>query len=144
MLSVSGRVAHALAIASDAARRTEVCGFLIGIPRGGLPFATELLLSQAATAQDSFELSEFELRRAQAWAEERGLRIVALFHSHPSGDPALSAEDRASLAHSPWPWVIVTRRRGGTALTGYAPRTGHPMTVRVGPARRRAGPTAEA
>jgi len=71
----------------------------------------------------------------QAWGEDRGLEIVALFHSHPSGDARLSAADRASLAHSRWPWVIVTRGPGrvAPALTGYRPGEARPMQIRIEP-----------
>jgi proteasome lid subunit RPN8/RPN11 len=57
-----------------------------------------------------------------AYAQDRGLRILALFHSHPSGNSDLSAGDRAALRHSAWPWVIVTRPAGASTvvLTIYA------------------------
>lgn len=118
-------VADALASAHDMALPRETCGFLLGEARAGKAIVTDALVAGNAPCDlDGFEIPDHELRRAGATASERGRHIVALFHSHPSGSCRLSAGDRASLRHSEWPWVIVTRSYGSRAvtLTGYAPR----------------------
>ena len=98
----------------------EACGFLLGAVEG---VATDVVLGrESAEERDAFAIPDHELRRLTAYAEDRGLRILALFHSHPSGSSDLSAGDRAALRYSAWPWVIVTRPRGASAavLTVYA------------------------
>jgi proteasome lid subunit RPN8/RPN11 len=88
-------------------------------------FASEIVVSRTSTAsRGEFEIPDFELRRIKAWGEDRHLQMLAIFHSHPSGDYRLSAADRAALRHSEWPWLIVTRSRARDApvvLTGYRP-----------------------
>jgi proteasome lid subunit RPN8/RPN11 len=83
--------------------------------------------------RDAFEISHGELRRLRAYAEDQGLSVVALFHSHPSGDSRLSAGDRDALRYSEWPWVIVTReaRRPVICLRGYAPPSARRIPLRV-------------
>jgi proteasome lid subunit RPN8/RPN11 len=117
-LSITDLVSSALASACDQARPLEACGFLLGPPQDSHPIATELLLlRETSQRRGSFSIPDHELRRVAAYAEDHRLRILALFHSHPSGDPTLSPGDRAALRYSAWPWAIVTRSR----LTLYAP-----------------------
>jgi proteasome lid subunit RPN8/RPN11 len=123
---------HMLALAFDRALPLEVCGFLVG-RRGqrGLQ-VTDIVVARGATGErGAFAIPDYEARRAKAWAEDRGLLILALFHSHPSGDRQLSESDRAALHHCAWPWVIVTRSRREPAisLAGYGPRDGRRFDV---------------
>ena len=123
-LCVTAGVADALARACDRAFPLEACGFLLAAAQHGRPIATEIVITVGSAGyRDEFEIPDHELRRMGAYAEDRGLQIVALFHSHPSGDPRLSATDRAALRYSAWPWVIVTRPNATSAiaLTAYAP-----------------------
>jgi proteasome lid subunit RPN8/RPN11 len=112
-LSMTAIVSRPLASACD-----EACGFLLGPLRDSHLLVTEILLHRGPSQRrSSFSIPDHELRRANAYAEDRGLRILALFHSHPSGDATLSPGDRAALRYSAWPWAIVTRSR----LILYAP-----------------------
>ena len=141
MIAVSFAVAKALTVAYDRAFPREACGFLLGVSenRGGRIrrelVATAVVLARGAASHGEFAIPDSELRRITAWGEDRRLHIVALFHSHPSGDRRLSAADRAALRHSEWPWVVVTRSGGGDAagvLTGYQSGHGARTVVRVG------------
>ena len=69
----------------------------------------------------AFAIPDYEARRAQAWAKDHGLLILALFHSHPSGEAQLSEGDRAALRYCALPWVFVSRSRRKQAirLSGY-------------------------
>jgi proteasome lid subunit RPN8/RPN11 len=121
-LSVSPSACRALANVCEEAHPMEACGFLLGAVQDGHAVATEIVVGrESAPERDRFAIPDHELRRMAAYAEDRGLRILALFHSHPSGDHTLSAGDRAALRHSAWPWVIVTRPRGAASvvLTTY-------------------------
>lgn len=110
---VSRPAAQAMEAACERALPLEASGFLLGVRRGRERHATDIVLSQGgAAAHGAFEIADHELRRLKAWAEDRGLDILALFHSHPSGSLILSAADRAALRHSEWPWLVVARRPG--------------------------------
>ena len=125
---------HALALAFDRALPLEVCGFLVGRRGQRRLQVTDIVVARSATGErGAFAIPDYEARRAKAWAEDRGLLILALFHSHPSGDRRLSESDRAALRYSAWPWVIVTRtgREPGIALAGYEPGGGRRFAVRI-------------
>jgi proteasome lid subunit RPN8/RPN11 len=134
-----GGAADALARAYDRALPMQACGLLLGVAQHGRSIVTEIVTAGGPPGcRDEFEISDHELRRMGAHAENRGLGIVALFHSHPSGDRSLSATDRAALRYSIWPWVIVTRAkpRSAIALTAYAPGDAASVVVRMEPERR--------
>ena len=135
MLLITVRTADALARAYHEVSPLETCGFLLGAARQlSLPIASEVLLSRIPPGERaSFEIPDCELRRVCAYAQERGLHIMALFHSHPSGDLRLSESDRACLRYSEWPWVIITQSKGkaGVVLTGYASADASSIKVRV-------------
>jgi proteasome lid subunit RPN8/RPN11 len=111
----------------------EACGFLLGAVEG---VAGEVVVGrESAPERGSFAIPDHELRRVAAYAEDRGLRILALFHSHPSGSTALSSGDRAALRYSAWPWVIVTRHTGESTalLTIYTAGDDGPRTTEPSP-----------
>jgi proteasome lid subunit RPN8/RPN11 len=78
----------------------EACGALLGSRLSDDMLAVNVVLVRGAAARGTFEISDQEFRRMAACAEGRGLDIVAIFHSHPSGASELSAADRASLRFS--------------------------------------------
>jgi proteasome lid subunit RPN8/RPN11 len=110
----------------------EACGFLPGWADGsdfhGIDVARP---AGAAGSLDGFELSDREIARVTAYAADRGLAIVAMFHSHPSGFPDLSETDRSAIRHSQWPWILLTRSQaGGLELAAFAAGTAEPIEVR--------------
>jgi [CysO sulfur-carrier protein]-S-L-cysteine hydrolase len=134
-LSLTTGVCLKLAEACERALPREACGFLLGAVEGGGTIVTEFVLAlESRSRSDSFAIPDHELRRMAAYAEDRRLRIIALFHSHPSGDNGLSPGDRAALRYSAWPWVIVTRWSGEpvAGLTGYARGDATTIAVEVG------------
>src|SRR3977135_1840308 len=109
---VTPEALHMLALAFDRALPLEVCGFLVGQrgPRG--PQIMAIVIARGSTGEHgAFAIPDYEARRAKAWAEDRSLLILALFHSHPSGDRQLSESDRAALHPCAWPRVIITPSR---------------------------------
>jgi proteasome lid subunit RPN8/RPN11 len=134
VLFVSLSAAKAVATARAYALPREACGFLLGMQRDDGIAVTDVVVSRTSSAAyGAFEIPDVELRRVKAWGEERHLQIVAVFHSHPSGDRRLSDADRAALRHSEWPWVVVTRLNGDTAavLTAYRAGDGAAIAIRV-------------
>jgi proteasome lid subunit RPN8/RPN11 len=131
---VTRAAAAALRLACDEAWPREACGALVGRRGADETTALAALPARGAAARGAFEISGRELRRMSAWAEHRGLEIVAVFHSHPSGAPELSGPDRDALRHAVWPWVVVTRASGEMeeiTLAAYAPGNARPLEVRI-------------
>jgi len=134
VLRVTRAAAAALRQACDAASPREACGTLVGRRGADVAIALDALPARGAAARGAFEIPGHELRRMSAWAGNRGLEIVAVFHSHPSGAPELSGLDRDALRHAVWPWVVATRAAGGTgeiSLAAYAPGDARPLEVRI-------------
>ena len=108
---MSPSAAEAMKAACEQAFPLEAAGLLLGILRGRERVATDIVLARGGAAtHGEFEIADHELRRLRAWAEDRGLDILALFHAHTSGSLCLSAGDRAGLRRSEWPWLIVAHR----------------------------------
>jgi proteasome lid subunit RPN8/RPN11 len=98
--------------ACEAAYPRECCGVLLGITDGTRLIVRRVISTvNAVSTIGGFAIPDHEMRRVRLLAAEWGLPIVAVFHSHPSGSTELSSSDRAALAHSEWPWVIVTQNR---------------------------------
>ena len=132
---IEANASFALALAHDDSYPREACGLLLGQTQDHAMIATEVAVARkSATDCDAFEISDRELERLTAYAEDRRLRIIALFHSHPSGSAALSPGDRAALGHSEWPWLIVTRAGAARAieLACYACNDGKRIPVTTG------------
>lgn len=110
---------------------------MLGVRRGREAMAAEVV--PLAGGPGGFEIPDHEVHRVRAWAENRDLDILALFHSHPSGSLGLSAADRAALVHSQWPWLVVGHRPGrALKLALYGPGDvgrRSPASVRLSPGR---------
>jgi proteasome lid subunit RPN8/RPN11 len=133
-LYVTAGATDALARAYDRALPLEACGALLGAAQRDWFIVNKIVIASGPSGYPGeFEIPDYDLRRMGAYAEICGLRIAALFHSHPSGDSSLSVADRAALLYSAWPWVIVTRpnRTSAIALTGYASGDATRIGVRV-------------
>jgi proteasome lid subunit RPN8/RPN11 len=122
----------ALERAATEADPMEACGALLGLPVGDDLLAEDAVSAQGPAMRGTFEIPDHELRRMAACAKSRGLGIVAIYHSHPSGASELSAADRASLRWSCWPWVIVACGAAPTEkLAAYSPGNAQPIVVAI-------------
>jgi proteasome lid subunit RPN8/RPN11 len=132
-LVVAQRTADAVAAACQRALPLEAAGFLLGGRYGADTVVADLVLCGSAGGQAEFGVPDHDLRRLDAYARDRRLQIVALFHSHPSGDRRLSATDRATLQYSAWPWVIATPigPSAGVQLTAYRAGDAASMPCRI-------------
>jgi proteasome lid subunit RPN8/RPN11 len=98
--------------ACEAAYPRECCGVLLGITDGTRLMVRRVVSTlNAVSMVGGFAIPDYEMRRVRLLATELGLPIMAVFHSHPSGSAELSSSDRAALAYSEWPWVIVTQNQ---------------------------------
>jgi proteasome lid subunit RPN8/RPN11 len=108
----------------------EASGFVLGREHPPQHFIAEQALPGKGDAQiGRFEISGHDIAWARAYAAERGLRIIALYHSHPSGEWRLSSEDIAAVRHSEWPWIVVTIEGERIRLNGYRPGDAQPIPV---------------
>jgi proteasome lid subunit RPN8/RPN11 len=74
----------------------EVCGLVVRGPGGDEVVAIRNALPPGEAAR-GFEMDPAALLAALRAAERRGAEVVAVWHSHPRGGPALSARDRQGL-----------------------------------------------
>lgn len=110
----------------------EACGWLAGVD------AIDEVRPAAAGTADRFALSDDDLL-ALARAHRAGPPPRLLFHSHPGGDPDLSATDLAALAPGgvvlhPLPHLVIALRDGraqAATLHGWRDGRAHALaTVR--------------
>lgn len=98
-------------MASSGDAGIEHCGFLVGQRVAETLHATRLVpVRNAAAAPGAFAIADAEVRRARRAAAARGESIVALVHTHPSGELALSRDDDSTRRFADLPWVTVVSR----------------------------------
>lgn len=95
----------------------ECCGFLYGEEREGVRYiqtAVPVINSKEGDKRRRFEISAKDYLQAERTAEELGLTLLGVYHSHPE-HPALPSEhDRVQAM--PWfSYVIVSVRSGKSA-----------------------------
>ena len=138
VLSITGQ-------AIDTIRRTlekrpsgfEVCGFLLGSDGQDLiNLSHAMVVRNSVTRPGGFSISRSEHARALRRAERSGMKLLAVFHTHPKGQCCLGAVDRRGLASSPVPWVIlapiIDEGRVRLLAEAFEPETGEPIKVKVG------------
>ncbi len=114
-----------LAALAEANPGQEVCGFAVGAGEGGAE------LWPARNASDdparAFQVAPGEVLRALRQADERGRRLLALYHSHPSGGSRLSPRDLDGLTVDGAPvlpgaelWVVALERGAAVEIRAYA------------------------
>lgn len=94
----------------------ESCALLLGSPvaegeavvvEGALP-----VTNASDTPETAFDVPSDELIGAYKTAEDSGLAIVGIFHSHPTSGAAPSEADRRMMLINPVVWVIYSIRDG--------------------------------
>jgi proteasome lid subunit RPN8/RPN11 len=102
-----------------AARPREACGLLLGVRAGVVTDVVEL--ANVAPGLDRFELDPAGFVRAAGDARARALRVLGVWHSHPTGPATPSAADRAGALRGErdWSHVIVAPAGRGGALASY-------------------------
>lgn len=85
----------------------EGCGFLAGT---GEHVSHWVAVENVLHSQTVFEMHPEAQLRAMLAVEEAGLRMLAVFHSHPFGPPRPSPTDIAQAYYPEWAQVIVALR----------------------------------
>ncbi len=104
----------------------EVAGFLAGV---GTVVSQAFRVPVASAPGSTFRIYASDIHRIEAHATARGLDLLAMYHSHPSGTLSLSSRDRAAIEGSRWPWVILAQDGETLEATGYAAGTASPFSV---------------
>ncbi|QDA31827.1 M67 family metallopeptidase [Thermococcus indicus] len=89
----------------------EVCGFLFGRGEGGNFIVEEVrFVPNRLNSPTAFEMEPVEMLQAIDEAEERGLEVVGIFHSHLKCPPVPSGRDLKGMRLWPVVWLIVDEK----------------------------------
>ena len=81
----------------------ESCAILFGREE----VVTEVFLTQnIAESPVNFTISNEQLIEGYKIAEEKGLEVVGIFHSHPSSEALPSSTDKKFMESNPVAWII--------------------------------------
>jgi proteasome lid subunit RPN8/RPN11 len=96
----------------------EACGLLGGKPAAG---RVEVFYATRNTAASSriYTVDPKEHLRADRDAEDRGLEIIGVVHSHTHTEPYPSPTDVAQAPDPTWHYVIVSLKREQPELRSY-------------------------
>ncbi len=106
-------LAHCLAGLPD-----EACGLLAGDAATGSVVRCYPTRNVAASAK-LYTVDPKEHLRADRDAEEAGLEIMGVFHSHTHTDPYPSPTDVAQAPDPSWHYVLVSLRHAEPSLRSY-------------------------
>ena len=111
-------VAHCLAALPD-----EGCGLVAAAP-GGAAVRCYPTRNAAASAR-VYTVHPGDHLRADIDAEDAGLQIVGVFHSHTHTDPYPSPTDVAQAPDPDWHYLLVSLRHEVPAIRSYRIRDGN-------------------
>ena len=85
----------------------EACAILLGNKDEKIWEATEIFLTENIEKSEiNFTVSNEQLLQGYKMAEEKGLDVVGIFHSHPKSLPSPSNTDIKFMKGNPVPWII--------------------------------------
>ena len=85
----------------------EACAILLGNKDEKIWEATEIFLTENIEKSEiNFTVSNEQLLEGYKMAEEKGLDVVGIFHSHPKSLPSPSNTDIKFMKGNPIPWMI--------------------------------------
>ena len=94
----------------------EACGLLVG--RGDRVLRFVACTNEAASAR-VYTIPPKELLRAERAAEDDGLEIIGVFHSHTHSEPYPSPTDVEQAPDPAWHYVIVSLKRDAPEIRSY-------------------------
>lgn len=118
MLVVARPLLQAIASHAYGAYPLEACGLLIGHPEQARIVEFIPTRNVAASAR-VYEVHAGDHLRIERDAEDRGLQVVGVMHSHTHSEPYPSPTD-VEQAHDPdWHYLIVSLKRGVPEIRSY-------------------------
>lgn len=94
----------------------EACGLLVG--EGGTVHRFVPCTNEAASAR-VYTIPPKELLRAERDAEDDGLAVIGVFHSHTHSEPYPSPTDIGQAPDPEWHYVIVSLKREAPETRSY-------------------------
>lgn len=94
----------------------EACGLLVG--SGDRVHRFVPCTNEAASAR-IYTIPPKELLRAERAAEDDGLEVIGVFHSHTHSEPYPSPTDVAQAPDPGWHYVIVSLKRDAPETRSY-------------------------
>ena len=85
----------------------ESCALLFGKKEDDKLTVSEMFIAE--NIEDSpvnFTISNEQLIQGYKMAEEKGLEVIGIFHSHPNSEPYPSSTDKKFMEINPVSWVI--------------------------------------
>jgi proteasome lid subunit RPN8/RPN11 len=118
MLSISDKLLQEIMHHAEFHYPEEGAGLLLGQFRGDFRTAVQLLplknQVQASSRHNRYRIEPEDMIRAELKAEELGLDIIGVFHSHPNHPAVPSEFDRERAL--PWYSYVITQIDGTGAL----------------------------
>jgi len=96
----------------------EACGLLAGPPGGSTAEVCYPVRNVDESAR-TYTLDPLGHLRADRDADERGLEVIAVFHSHTHTDAYPSATDVAQAPDPGWHYVLVSLRHGEAVVRSF-------------------------
>ena len=85
----------------------EACAILLGTSNDKTWETTDIFLTENIDKSEvNFTISNEQLMEGYTMAEDKGLDIVGIFHSHPISQPSPSDTDIKFMKGNPVPWII--------------------------------------
>ena len=85
----------------------ECCALLFGKKDNDKIRVNEIFIADNIEKSPvNFTISNEQLIQGYKMAEDKGLEVIGIFHSHPDSDPYPSATDKKFMVINPVPWVI--------------------------------------
>ena len=92
------------------ASKEEVCGFLFGVAGEEVEVREVRFVRNRLASPVAFEMGPLEMVEALNEAEEKGLEVVGIFHSHLKCPPRPSGRDLRGMELWPVAWLIVDEK----------------------------------
>ena len=117
MLQVSGDQRDAMVATCIRALPDEGCGLLLGSSEG---VVVEVVPSEnVAHSARVYEIDSRLLLRVFSRADDHGIQVIGVFHSHTHSDPYPSPTDVAQAPDPAWHYVLVGLRDVVADLKSY-------------------------
>jgi proteasome lid subunit RPN8/RPN11 len=85
----------------------ECCALLFGKKENDKIRVNEIFIAENIEKSPvNFTISNEQLIHGYKMAEDKGLEVIGIFHSHPDSDPYPSDTDKKFMVINPVPWVI--------------------------------------
>jgi proteasome lid subunit RPN8/RPN11 len=93
----------------------EGCGFLFGVEKDNKRFLYEIQIVHNAKEGDKrrrFSISPIDYLKAEQYAEEQGIQLLGIYHSHPN-HPAIPSEHDRVAAQPYFSYLIISILENG-------------------------------